>query len=77
MSKSSVVQEQYEALPEFTRRMIYYARAGSVALTCFFIYFVGTSSIRRIIIAKVLKIMKKEKKVPRMVLSSRDVSTMF
>ncbi|PIC22309.1 hypothetical protein B9Z55_016412 [Caenorhabditis nigoni] len=74
---TDIFSEQYDALPAFTRRVIYYGRAGSVALTCFFIYFVGTSSIRRIIIAKFLKLTRKEKQAPRMMLSSRDVSTMF
>ncbi|EGT32077.1 hypothetical protein CAEBREN_14714 [Caenorhabditis brenneri] len=77
---TDIFSDEYEALPGFTRRMIYYARAGSVAFTCFFIYFVGTPSIRKIIMTKVLRLMRRERKQPSRMLTtwnSRDVSTMF
>ncbi|CAL2042664.1 unnamed protein product [Caenorhabditis brenneri] len=77
---TDIFSDEYDALPGFTRRMIYYARAGSVAFTCFFIYFVGTPSIRKIIITKVMRLMRRERKQPSRMLTtwnSRDVSTMF
>uniref|UniRef100_A0A1I7V3Z5 7TM_GPCR_Srx domain-containing protein n=1 Tax=Caenorhabditis tropicalis TaxID=1561998 RepID=A0A1I7V3Z5_9PELO len=74
---TDIFSEEYESLPAFTRRIIYYGRAGSVAFTCFFIYFIGTPSIRKIVTAKVMKMVTRKKRKPRIVLSSRDVSTMF
>ncbi|EFO87637.1 hypothetical protein CRE_05440 [Caenorhabditis remanei] len=42
-------QTEYLALSESTQRAIYYTRDSLVGLTCFFIYFVGTPAIRKII----------------------------
>ncbi|KAF1752138.1 hypothetical protein GCK72_018692 [Caenorhabditis remanei] len=46
---NSIFKTEYLALSESTQRAIYYTRDSLVGLTCFFIYFVGTPAIRKII----------------------------
>ncbi|CAO4376146.1 unnamed protein product [Caenorhabditis nigoni] len=49
-----IFEKEYLALSEMAQRTIYYARDSAVGLTCFFIYFVGTPAIRKIVIDKIL-----------------------
>ncbi|CAI70406.3 Serpentine Receptor, class XA [Caenorhabditis elegans] len=48
----------FDSLPKFTQRVIYYLQAGLVAYTSFFVYFVCTSSVRKIVIDNVYGIFK-------------------
>ncbi|EFO87711.1 hypothetical protein CRE_05441 [Caenorhabditis remanei] len=67
--------EEYMKFSELTRRSIYYSRNVTVALRCFFIYFIGTPAIRTIIIDKAIMMVKKKKRIRVVVItSSRDQS---
>ncbi|EGT32051.1 hypothetical protein CAEBREN_07504 [Caenorhabditis brenneri] len=68
--------ENYMKLSETTRRSIYYCRNSTVALRCFFIYFIGTPAIRKIILEKSKQIAKIKKKGLNTVMigGSRDQS---
>ncbi|EFO87887.1 CRE-SRXA-11 protein [Caenorhabditis remanei] len=43
---------EYMSLAELDRRIISYSRSSLVTLTCFFIYFIGTPGIRKILLEK-------------------------
>lgn len=57
------VQEEYNLLSEDVRRFVFYSRISASSLLCFLVYFVGTPSVRRLLIEKFVNIYKGQREI--------------
>uniref|UniRef100_A0A8R1I2P4 Uncharacterized protein n=2 Tax=Caenorhabditis japonica TaxID=281687 RepID=A0A8R1I2P4_CAEJA len=70
-------EDHYFALSTFQRRVIYYIRTGSVALSCFFIYFICNPVVRKIILERFRKIVQWEKQNKSTGITKSSKNTVF